>query len=197
VTPSQSVESWRIGAGPSSSVKKGIPSFKDLEIGMIFYLPLTPAPASSRIHTELTRRRNQEPWNHPAVVVDKYLDAGEECVKIRLFTTFSGRGGLESKDLRHHHFFMLADNREDTVPHGDTDLATMKGGAKFGKKTYLNLSAESQYPIEYKHLDLYNNHAPMQFDAFSLHLIQDEADRIVAAKSSLSPFPERVNRSWR
>jgi hypothetical protein len=174
-----------------------MPSFVDLEIGMIFYLPLTPPPASSRIQTELTRRQNQDPWNHPAVVVEKYEDAGEECVKIRLFTTFSERGGLGNKNPHHHHFFMLADNSEDNEPHGNTKLATMKGRARFGKKTYLNLSADSKYPIEYKHLDLYNNQAPMQFDAISLRNIQDEAHRTKLAKSMAFRFPERVNHQWR
>jgi hypothetical protein len=194
---SQSVQSWRSGARPLSSVSTVMPSFKDLEIGMIFHLPETPAPVSSKIQKELTCRQNQNPWKHPVVVVRKYEDAGVECVDIRLFTSFGERGGLSNKNPHHHRFFMLADNSVDNTPHGNTKLVTMKGNARFGKVTYLNLSADSQYPIEYKHLELYNNQSPMQFDAISLRNIQGEGRRIEEAKSTAYQQPKKLHHKWR
>lgn len=167
---------WRIGAKPLSSDDKGMPSFEDLELGMVLYLPAIPPPSSSRMHKVLVGKK-QEPWNHAVVVVGKWSDPGEECVEIRICTSFNGKH-VEEACPNHQGLHMLAANSEDNKPHGTTSLATIIGHARFSKRTYINLSADSHYPIEYKHLDLWEKKSPMKFDDISLQRIRSEANRI-------------------
>lgn len=140
---------------------------------MVLYLPSTPVPPGSRME-KILAGENQNPGNHPAVVVGKWEDLdGEECVEIRLCTTLCGTDVREKKKKDYQQeWFMLADNTEDNKPHGTTSLATLIGSARFGRRTYINLSRNSRYPIEYKHLDLWNHKAPMIFDAISLRRIR-------------------------
>jgi hypothetical protein len=69
-------------------------------------------------------------------------------------------------------WFLLAANEEDEEPHGDTCLAKMEAGSgKFVRRTYVNLSANSVFPIEYKHLGLFGTKPPMRFDSKARDII--------------------------
>jgi hypothetical protein len=149
--------------------RKSLPSFDDVELGMVFFLPYEKAPADSKIHATLTETEN--PWGHPAVVVEKSSDCGEACVRIRLCTSFGGRRIEKAKFPEHQHFFLLADNEEDAIPHEGTALARMVGSAKFGKRTYVNLSLKSEYAIEYKYLAPWTSASQIQFDCKAVNMI--------------------------
>jgi hypothetical protein len=132
---------------------------------MVLHLS-NPAPPESRIHQKLLAGGAQDPWNHPAVIVGKWIADGEQCVSIRLCTTFHGTRIVDYKTARHQKLYVLAANEEDEKPHGDTCLAEMEAGSgKFGRRTYVNLSANSVFPIEYKHLGLFGTKPPMRFDS--------------------------------
>jgi hypothetical protein len=164
--------SWRATAAPPSSSNKSLPSFDNVELGMVFYLPAEEKLTGSRIHEQL-HGSDQSPWCHPAVIVGKRKAAdGEECVEVRLCTTLRGTHVEVKKQFHQQGFFMLADNTEDNTPHGSTILARMTGSSRFGKRTYINLSFNSKYTVEYRHLTPYNGNPPMQFDADALEKIQ-------------------------
>ncbi|KAF1921772.1 hypothetical protein BDU57DRAFT_440093 [Ampelomyces quisqualis] len=166
---SEKSSNWRAGARPLEASSKSLPGFDDVELGMVFFLPYDEAPADSKIHATLEETEN--PWGHPAVVVAKWLDHGKACVRIRLCTSFGGKRIEKAKLPEHHHFFLLADNEEDTTPHEGTALARMAGSAKFGKRTYVNLSTKSEYPIEYKYLSPWASASQIQFDCKAVNKI--------------------------
>jgi hypothetical protein len=139
---------------------------------MVFHLPLIEPPADSIIHQRIKQvGQEQAPWNHPAVVVAKWEEGGKQCVSIRLCTTFGGVSVQERKPEHQQKFFLLADNEVDQEPHGNTCLAKMETGSGFSKRTYVNLSHNSVYPIEYKHLDRYGTKPPMRFDSEARNII--------------------------
>lgn len=163
--------SWRLGAAPPSSIDKALPSFDDVELGMVFHLPTEEKLVGSKIH-EYVKGTGQNPWCHPAVVVGKKVDSkGEECVQIRLCTTFNGQTVTERKPAQQRRLFILADNHQDNEPHLGTTLAKMIG-ARFGKRTYVNLSENSEYDVEYRYLTSYNGKPPMRFDHESVQKIR-------------------------
>jgi hypothetical protein len=122
---------------------------------MVVYLPDCPPPDSSIIWDKLARESTQRPWNHPAVIVGK----GEGCVFIRLCTSFGGRS-LETARIRKFWELYLA---------ADEHAA--------GKKTWVNLSPNSRYPIEYHHL------RPVEGASEKIKFSQKSIDRIVGAPS--------------
>jgi hypothetical protein len=133
---------------------------------MVLHLSQDPAPPESRIYQKLQAGESQDPWNHPAVIVGKWIEGGEQCVSIRLCTTFHGVKVVDRKAEHQRKYFLLAANDVDEEPHGDTCLARMEAGSgKFTRRTYVNLSANSVYPIEYKHLGLFGTKPPMRFDS--------------------------------
>ncbi|KAH5586802.1 hypothetical protein HBI65_243070 [Parastagonospora nodorum] len=163
--------SWRVGAAPPSSTDKNLPSFDNVELGMVFYLPTEEKLVGSKIH-EYMKGTDQNPWCHPAVVVGKEIDfQGVECVQIRLCTTFNGHTVTEKKPPHQQRLFMLADNNQDDKPHPGTTLAKMIG-ARFSKRTYVNLSENSEYDVEYMYLTSYNGKPPMRFDRESVQKIR-------------------------
>lgn len=66
---------------------------------------------------------------------------------------------------------MLAYNHQDSKPHLDTTMAKMIG-ARFGKRTYINVGENSEYDIEYRYLTSYNGKLPMRFDRESVQKIR-------------------------
>lgn len=97
-------------------------------------------------------RKDEAPWEHPAVILRKEARKnGEECVDIRMCTSF-GEKDIEQKPERYRYQFMLVDNDEDRIPHAGTSLAhTVSVSGKFQKRSYINL--RSMYSIEYRHLE--------------------------------------------
>ena len=112
--------------------------------------------------------RDENPWNHPAVVIRKWFgEDGEELADIRLCTTFGGARIENHKAERHWDLFALADNGQDTAPHPNTRLATMTPASeRFKKRTYVNLSPGSVKTIEYRFLAAWTtvSGTPIQFD---------------------------------
>ena len=78
--------------------------------------------------------------------------------------------------MHHWQYFMLADNDEDRIPHAGTALARVRPGSpRFAKRTYINLSAGSEYIIEYKHLQRWttkSSSGPITFDQSSFEEMQ-------------------------
>jgi hypothetical protein len=168
---SRLAESWRTDTGPLSLGIKGLPCFDEVDLGMVFFLPDIQLQLESRIQDKLAGS-SQFPWNHPAVVVAKSVENGEQCVRIRLCTSFRGQRVEDRKPYHQQKYFVLADNSEDLVPHCNTRLARMEpGSASFSKRTYVNMSHDSEYPIEYKHLALWECKPSMRFDHASFEMI--------------------------
>ncbi|KAF2127180.1 hypothetical protein P153DRAFT_295815 [Dothidotthia symphoricarpi CBS 119687] len=159
---------WRSGAKPLSAPSTSVPSYDSVELGHVVKLPKV-TDTSSIIHVGLAQGGDQEPWDHPAVITGKFEKGGEQYVRIRLTTSFGGRTVEARKPSHQRRFFILADNAEDQTPHSGTVLASMKAGsARFVKRTYVNLSRNSEYVIEYKHLTTWAiGHKQMTFDAVS------------------------------
>jgi hypothetical protein len=148
-----------------------MPSFDKVELGMVFHLPVTPAPADSRIQAKLAREP-QSPWNHPIVITRKWEENGEQCVSFAGCTTFKGQRIEDVKKEHEQIQFLLAANSQDEVPHGSTRLAMMEDKTKkFSRRTYVNLSPDSEFEIEYKHLELYGFRPPMKFNGDALKRI--------------------------
>ncbi|KAL5120122.1 hypothetical protein ACEQ8H_001947 [Pleosporales sp. CAS-2024a] len=162
---------WRSTAAPPAAIRKVLPSFDDVEAGMVFYLPDEGDMLGSRIH-ESIGNQPQSPWCHPAVITRKGVeDDGEECVEIRLCTSFGGMDVVAKKPLQQQALFMLASNSEDENTHGGTCLARLQDSGRFGKRTYVNLSRNSVYTVEYRRLTAFKGKPPMQFDAVSTQKI--------------------------
>lgn len=66
---------------------------------------------------------------------------------------------------------MLADNEIDPIPHGNTCLAGVIGKVKFPKRTYVNLSKDSVYEVEYDFLQPWNE-GLIQFDKAAIQRIK-------------------------
>ncbi|OAK95886.1 hypothetical protein IQ06DRAFT_360183 [Phaeosphaeriaceae sp. SRC1lsM3a] len=159
---------WRTNAGPQKAPRK--PSYYDVKLGMVFHLPGTQAVKDSLLPQNLAP--TNRPWDHPAVVIAKFLLNGEEYVQFRTCTTFHGQKVEVAKPKRQQGLFLLADNDEDVVVHGRTRLGEMaRGSSRFSKRTYVNLSFESIYSVKYEHLELHNGKLPIQFDQEAIDMI--------------------------
>jgi hypothetical protein len=168
--PPFSSTNWRAGAS-SLLPEINLPSFDNVELGMVFHLPENPAPANSRIQAKLAREP-QSPWNHPVVITRMWEENGEQCVSFRTCTTFKGQHIEIARKPHEQTQFLLAANHEDEVPHGTTHLAMMETGSKtFARRTYVNLRPGSEFEIEYKHLALFGHKPPMKFDSDALERI--------------------------
>ncbi|KAH7389602.1 hypothetical protein DE146DRAFT_171077 [Phaeosphaeria sp. MPI-PUGE-AT-0046c] len=160
---------WRVNAAPLKSLRK--PSFDDVKLGMVFHLPGKQNVKDSLLSLELNEPNR--PWDHPAVVVGKFVQHGQEFVEIRGCTTFHGQQVEAVKPKHQQSFFLLADNDEDVAVHGGTRLGRMApGSTRFCKRTYVNLSWDSLYPVKYEHLELHNGKLPIQFDQDAVDMIQ-------------------------
>lgn len=127
----------------------GLPSFPELKEGYVCFLPSVPPPMVSRIHQGLASRPTSSPWNHAAVVTRKFTGNGEECIKFRLCTTFGNKTLQEHKNKWHWQYFLAAEGTE--CP-------------QFSRNTYVNMSPNSEYTIEYKHIQLWcGNNAQTYF----------------------------------
>ncbi|KAF2833940.1 hypothetical protein CC86DRAFT_415965 [Ophiobolus disseminans] len=154
-SPSNCSSAWRTNAGPPPSI--GLPSWEKARVGDIVYLDPISAPLDSVIHGKLAMESPQSPWGHPAIILGKYEKSGVQCVDIRLCTSFDNKTVMQRKPERQWGLFMLVDNDQDRQPHAGTTLGTVvPGSPRFSKRTYINLSANSAYPIEYKYLTRWN-----------------------------------------
>ena len=141
--------------------------YEDAEPGDVVFLPEQQPPPDSIIHEKLGANANQEPWGHPAVVTGKFLSGGKKCVSIRLCTSFGGKRIEAHRKPEHWGLFVLADNDEDAKPQGFTRLATLvPGSGKFQKRTWVNLGWNSEYFIEFQHLEAWGP-TLIKFDAKS------------------------------
>ena len=114
----------------------------------------------------------QSPWGHPAVIVGMFQHGGKQCVKIRLCSSFHGHRIEDHKKAEQWGYHILAANEEDEVPYPGSQLATMASGSgKFEKRTYVNLSPNSEYPIELANLMPWKGTLPLTFDLPSLQRI--------------------------
>jgi hypothetical protein len=132
----------------------------------VLNLPKIPESADSIIHRQMDRDEN--PWNHPAVVIRKWVgEDGEKLVDIRLCTTFGGARIENHKAERHWGLFALANNDQDTAPHPNGCLATMAPTSdRFKKRTYVNLSPGGAKTVKYRFLTTWATASgtPIQFD---------------------------------
>jgi hypothetical protein len=137
-----------------------------VQVGQVFNLPKIPESSDSIIHRQMGRDEN--PWNHPVVVIRKWVgDGGEELVDIRMCTTFGGARIENHKVERQWGLFALADNDQDRVPHPNGRFATMAPSSdRFKKRTYINLSPGAAKSVEYRFLTSWVTASgmPIQFD---------------------------------
>lgn len=157
---------WRIGAPPASKRLQGLPSFDDLRVGQVVYLPdRSTIPANSKIWPWI----RSDPWHHPAVVTGKWEEEGEQYVHFRQATSFEGRTLEEARPHPNHwKYFFLAENKvDDSPPTGTQLLRTVPGSGCFPKRTYVNYSVGTRYSIEYKYLLPFSGAPLMRFDAES------------------------------
>ncbi|KAF2035481.1 hypothetical protein EK21DRAFT_84543 [Setomelanomma holmii] len=96
------------------------PSFGDAQEGMVFHLPKPAGPSVLYKQIDIS----EEPWTHPVVVVGKQMVAEVETVQIRTCTSF-GHRRIEASQRKpcHYQWYILADNKEDTVLHDCQPLA--------------------------------------------------------------------------
>lgn len=147
------------------------PSFDDLKPGMVFLLPGDQEVIDAMANSGL--EETDRPWEHPAVVTWKFEKDGEEYVKFRTCTTFDHRSVVEAKPEHQRALFLLAENKEDVIPHWGTSLGRMAPCSDtFGKRTYVNLSFNSVYTVKYTMLKLFKGKLPMQFDEEALDMIK-------------------------
>ncbi|CAN9292025.1 unnamed protein product [Alternaria alternata] len=150
---SSSSSDWH-SESPLPRRKAGLPSFERLEDGDILYLPATPIPSSSIIR----KHPNQsEVENHLVVVLGKRRYHGKYIVSFRQFTTFHGISVEEKKPERQRGFFMLCDNDESMTTESTNPIARMALGLPLKKRSYINLSPNSLFEIEYEYLDSFHN----------------------------------------
>lgn len=101
-----------------------------------------------------------DPWNHPAVITEKWKESGEIFVKIRYCTTFGGKG-IEAKQEHLRHFFFEA-NRS----------CLAEGSDEFGKPSWVNCSPRggTEISIEHDLLLAYNgkNRGTIRFNEAAL-----------------------------
>ncbi|KAH6639743.1 hypothetical protein C7974DRAFT_373939 [Boeremia exigua] len=116
------------------------PPAADWIVGRVVMLPAEEQlPASSIARTyELGN-----PWNHPAVITERWVASGVKFVKVRTCTTFGGRG-INHKQAHHHRYFVEGDKGHLT---DDSD--------EFVKQTYVNCSPDNELTIEHEHLHRY------------------------------------------
>lgn len=162
---------WRVRSTPPPSTIPCLPSFGEVKAGTILFLPNTDL-GSSRIHQGL--HQDDEPWYHPVVVLGKFVTNGEQCVRIRTCTSFNNQRIEDAKLEHQRRCFLLVDNDADTEVHHGTRLGEMAPGSdRFSKRTYVNLSFNSLYEVEYKHLELFNGKPAMQLDEKTVAMVKN------------------------
>ncbi|KAH7379996.1 hypothetical protein BKA66DRAFT_571079 [Pyrenochaeta sp. MPI-SDFR-AT-0127] len=161
---------WRTG-NPRLPTR-ALPRYEDAQPGDVLFLPLQLPPSDSIIFEKLALSAEQRPWGHPAVITGKFMEAGKECVRIRLCTTFGGRKIEDVKPVWRWKMFALAENEQDEKPQEGTRLVKMAvGSGNFQKRSYVNLSKNAEYPIEFVHLDCWTGRVPLKFDSESTQRI--------------------------
>ncbi|KAG9190683.1 hypothetical protein G6011_08771 [Alternaria panax] len=148
--PSSSSLDWRSGSLPRPiSHQAVLPPFKRLEDGYILYIPPAPIPSSSIIR----RHSNQSQFeDHPIVVLGTRRDAGDDIVMFRHIASFGGVPVEEKKSKHLQGFFMLCENSQDKGKKSTNPIAKMALGPPLKKRSYVNLSHNSFFEIEYRYL---------------------------------------------
>lgn len=163
-------KNWRTNTPPLPT--RILPRYEDVELGDVLLLPPQLPPPNSIIFEKLAGSADQRPWGHPAVITGKFVEAGKECVRIRLCTTFGGRKIEDVKQIHQRKMYVLTDNQYDAKPHKGTRLVKMADSSgKFQKRSYVNLSWNAEYPIEFEHLTRWTGRMPLKFDAESTQRI--------------------------
>ncbi|KAF2848944.1 hypothetical protein T440DRAFT_142238 [Plenodomus tracheiphilus IPT5] len=146
------------------STKSCLPSYSDLTLGSVLYLPESPPDQSSVIYNELSL--GSRLFGHPVVIIGKSVEGGEQFVKMRMCTTFRGQHINEAKHSRFHEQFILVENTQDCAVPADGIMATTEpGSARFRKRTYIDI--KQNYTIEYKHLAPWAADGPVAIDEAS------------------------------
>lgn len=103
------------------------------------------------------------------VVVGKYRGKnGEECVKFRLVTSFGGQRLQNRKPYWQWKFFVLCENSKEQAQAEEVRVAKVASGCDaFKKRCYVNLSPNSLYHIEYRHLGIFATQPNIRFDSLS------------------------------
>lgn len=133
------IDNWRTNANPLR--RKVLPNYKDVKEGQLCWLPPTPPSNDSKIYKKLDLEAPTScPFGHTVVVTRKWEENGEEYVDFRTCTSFSSRGGIKGKPEHQRRYFLHAEGPESQ---------------DFKKDTYVTVGAFSDYPIEYKHLEVW------------------------------------------
>ncbi|RMZ66173.1 hypothetical protein GMOD_00005250 [Pyrenophora seminiperda CCB06] len=170
---SSSPRNWRntspSAATPPKACKK--PDFQDLVEGQILYLRDSVAIQDS------LRSNNQggNPVDHPVVILGKFNKKGAECVQFRHLTSFGGKSLEERKPEHQRHFFLPCESQDGSSPSEGAHIATLEAGSGvLAKRSYVNLSPNSIYQIEYTHLEVYKDQESLRFDTASTSYIKSK-----------------------
>jgi hypothetical protein len=141
-----------------------------LKEGDIVYLTAAPIPSSSIIRQHPNQSRFE---NHPVVVLGKERQWGTAIVDFRQLTTFAGVAVEDKKVEQQRHFYMMVQNRQDEKTASTHPIARMAPGFDpLAKRSYVNLSPNSRFKIEYKYLEAFGTDGLRRLDAESVSYIQ-------------------------
>ncbi|KAI4954285.1 hypothetical protein J4E91_001996 [Alternaria rosae] len=151
----------------------GLPPPDELMEGDIVYLTPKKIPDSSIIRSH----QNQSGFeNHPIVVLGKERRKGTTIVSFRQLTTFNGRTVEEKKmgDRKHQQkFYMMVENHQDRVNSTVNPVAKMTPGFDaLKRRSYVNLSPNSRFEIEYEYLEAFGKDGLRRLDAESVSYIK-------------------------
>ncbi|KAI4630521.1 uncharacterized protein J4E88_000437 [Alternaria novae-zelandiae] len=151
----------------------GLPPPDELMEGDIVYLTPKTIPKSSIIRSHVNQSGFED---HPIVVLGKERRKGTMIVSFRLLTTFNGHTVEEKRqgDRRHQRkFFMMVDNHQDRVNSTINPVAKMAPGFDaLKKRSYVNLSRNSRFEVEYEYLEAFGKDPLRRLDAKSVSYIK-------------------------
>lgn len=155
---------------PSPKASKK-PDYQNLVVGQILFLPAIGIPSSSILWSNQV---GGDPTRHPLVITKKFKDVwGVECVQFRSLTTFRGQTVEDRKPAHQQHYYVQVDSREDPSPVGGAQTATFEAGSDvLAKRSYVNLSPNSTYEVEYTHLEIFRGYPSVRLDIASISYIQ-------------------------
>ncbi|KNG52275.1 hypothetical protein DDE82_000481 [Stemphylium lycopersici] len=159
--PWASKSNWRNGSPPKPKPTIGKPEFENLVEGQVLYLAWPPLSSIFWKHPGMS-----DPEGHPVVVIAKRKNrAGENCVDFRITTTFGGKRLQDKKSAYHWQYFMQCENSVEMVNQNEVRLAKMAPDSEvFKKRSYVNMSPNSLYHIEYEHLSAFRDQPELRFD---------------------------------
>jgi hypothetical protein len=137
-------------------------------------------PSSSVFHTRAARR-DDDPWDHPVVILEKITNSTEEMVLCQGMTSLNDGKTFARKSDQSKKRIALCDNGQNVQPHHGTRLLTFEPGSdRFSKPTYVNFydaENDGQFWIEYRYIQPWMPNGRMKniiFDQDSLERIKNK-----------------------